>query len=118
MNPTVQKELLALGILIVFTFVFYMVPSMEVYIASFVAVVSMFLIYLISILGKTDRDEREESHRAMASEAGFAVGGVLVLGAIAHQVFVMKAVDAWLFVILLGMLSVRLLVRIVLEKKH
>lgn len=118
MNPTVSKELLSIGILGIFTFIFYNVPSMEAYIAGFVAVVAMFAVYLISILGQTDRDEREEAHRAIASEAGFAVGGCLVLGAIAHQVFVMKAVDMWLFIILFAMLAVRLFVRVLLDRKN
>ena len=118
MNPTVQKELLALVILVIFTILFYTIPSLMAHLSAFVAVLAMFSVYLISILGRTDRDEREESHRAIASEAGFAVGGCLVLGAIAHQVFVMKEVDPWLFAVLFGMLTVRLLVRVYLGRKN
>ena len=118
MNPTVQKELLSIFILGSFTFLFYTIPSPMAHLSAFAAVVTMFWVYLISILGQTDRDEREEAHRAMASEAGFAVGGCLVLGAIAHQVFIMKEVDVWLFVILFAMLTVRLLVRALLDRKN
>ena len=118
MNPTIIKELLAIATLGIFTFIFYTIPSPMAHLLLFVAVAVMFVVYLISILGRTERDEREEAHRALAAEAGFAVGGCLVLGAIAHQVFVMKEVDVWLFVILFAMLVVRLFVRFVLDQQN
>ena len=116
MNPTVKKEIIALILLVAFIATFYLAMPPMVYALGYAAVVLMFVVFVASTVAKTDRDEREESHQAMAAESGFMAGGFILLAAIAHQAFVMHAVDMWLFAALVGMLVVRLGIRLYLDK--
>ena len=117
MHPTIIKELITLGLLLLFIGLFYISMPPMYYMAGFAAVVLMFVVFVISMIKQTDRDEREEKHRMVAAESGFIVGGVVILFAIAHQTFVMHTAEPWLFVALVSMLVVRLCVRIYLDKK-
>jgi len=116
MNPTIIKEIIALSLLLVFIAMFYWALPPMVYMACYVSVFAMFTIFGFSLLAKTDRDEREEAHKSIAAEAGFVAGGAALLVGIAHQTFVMKHVDPWLFIALIAMMLVRLGVRLYLDR--
>ncbi len=86
------------------------------YMVCFIAVALMFLVLAANLITKTDRDEREERHHAIAADAGFAVGGLVLMVSIAKQAFMMHSVDPSLFVALVAMFVARLVVRIYLDK--
>jgi len=117
MQPTIVKEIITLVLLAVFIAAFYLSISPMVYLLGYTAVFAMFVIFAVSLVTKTDRDEREAAHRSTAAEAGFIIGGFMLLLAIAHQTFVMQHADPWLFAILVAMLLGRLVVRWYLDKK-
>jgi len=116
MQPTIIKEIITLVLLIMFITMFYWALPPMLYIACYLFVVAMFVVFVFSLLAKTDRDEREEAHKSIAAEAGFITGSLLLLVGIAHQTFVMQHADPWLFGILVAMLLVRLGVRLYLDR--
>ncbi len=116
MHHVIIKEIIALALLVIFVAMFYLVLPPVAYIATYIALVSMFGFFVLSLIGTDDQDERQHIHRSVAAEAAFITGGVLLLVGIAHQVFVMQYTDPWLFGVLVTMMLVRLGVRLYLDK--
>lgn len=116
MHPSITKEAITLGLLILFITLFYLSVPPMLYLVCFLAVALMFIVLTINLLTKTDRDEREERHHTIAADAGFAVGGLVLMAAIAKQTFIMHSVDPELFVALVAMFVARLIVRVYLDK--
>lgn len=118
MNPTIIKELVALIILVISIGLFYASLAPMAYVACYIVVVVMFLVFIFSTLKRTDRDEREQNHHTMAAESGYVVGAVALLLGILVQTITVHKVDSWLFIALVAMLVTRLAIRFYLDKKQ
>lgn len=117
MHPTIVKELIALVIIIIFIALYYVSLAPMAYILCSFVVALMSVVFVASILKKTDRDEREERHRTIAAEVGYITTGAVVLIGIIHGTLSHHSVDPWLFIVLVVMLTARLIARIYLDSK-
>lgn len=118
MHPSITKEAITLVLLVVFIGLYYFSVPPMLYMLCFAAVVLMFIVVAFNLVTKTDRDEREERHHTIAADAGFAVGGLVLMASIAKQAFIMHSVDPSLFLALVAMFVTRLVVRAYLEKTN
>lgn len=118
MSPTIIKELLALLFILLAVLFFYASIAPMAYLACYLIIVAMFLVFIFSIVKQKDIDERDKQHRIMAADSGFVAAGLVILVAIAYQTWMSHVVDVWLFATLIAMLATRLIVRVYLEKKR
>jgi hypothetical protein len=79
-------------------------------------IIILFIFLIIKIWTKKSFDEREQSHKSIASEISFGVTGSLILFFILKETFYMNQIDYELYLVLIVMILTRFITRVWLEK--
>ena len=116
---SLKEELMITGFLLLLIFACH-VPGMSFGLYSFlhILLVVVFIILALKLWIKKTTDEREKSHKALASEISFVIGGLGILFIILKDTFLMNKINDDLFIILFLMIFTRFVVRIWLEKNR
>jgi hypothetical protein len=104
-----------LGVLILNPMHFWM-PTM-MHMAVLAAVVIAFGVFATYVLREASGDERENTHRMLASRAAYLTGGAVLLVAIIMQSLA-ESLDPWLVAALLAMILAKIIARVYLEQKN
>ncbi len=110
-------ELYLMLLLLALIFACY-IPGMNgmAYMTIHLGMTVLFAFFAFFIWRKKGEDEREELHKAIASEAAFIAGGITILGTIAYRSIMEMTIDTYLFNILFVMVLTRFILRIYFNK--
>lgn len=94
------------------------VMSSLMMISVYVIVAAVVLIIALVLWRPQPMDEREQQHRAIASDMAFTVVGILLLIVILVKVITHTFLDPWFIILLAGMVTTRAVVAIWLHLHH
>ena len=109
------KELIS-SIVLVILLILVVIPfhfmTNTLFFISLAALIIVFGIFAAFIMNEGARDERERAHRMLAGRSAFFAGSFVILLGIIAQSFSTGHIDPWLVATFVGMIIVKIFVRV------
>lgn len=114
-----KKEIiLTIGMLAVAGLCMFSSMTPMMYVGVHALAIFLFVLFAVAVWREKSVDEREERHKAVASDLAFTVTGALIGIAMIYQIYTDMKIDVWLMAILAGMILSRVATRYWLNKHN